>query len=57
MVEMIRTVLAALAVVLFATALAAMTAQRLRVAGFCFLSASLVIYVRETRTADGPAGD
>jgi len=57
MVEMIRTVLAALAVVLFATALAAMTAQRLRVAGFCFLSASLVIYVRETRTADEPAGD
>jgi hypothetical protein len=39
---------AVLAVALFGVALLAMTARDLRVAGFCFLSAALVIYVRET---------
>ena len=39
---------AVLAAVLFGVALLAMTARDLRVAGFCFLSAALVIYVRET---------
>lgn len=50
MVELIPTALAAVAVVLVGTALVAMTAGRLTVAGVCFLSASLVIYFRETRT-------
>jgi hypothetical protein len=35
------------AVALFGVALVAMAGRAFRVAGFCFLSASLVIYVRE----------
>lgn len=57
MVEVIPTVLAAVAVLLLATALLAMTAERMTVAGFCFLSASLVIYLRETRSTDGAPGN
>jgi len=49
MVELIPTALAVLAVALFATALLAMTVRNFQVAGFSFLSASLVIYIRETR--------
>lgn len=57
MVEVFPTALAALAVLLLATALLAMTAERMTVAGFCFLSASLVIYLRETRSPDATAAD
>jgi len=49
MVEVIPTALAILAVTLIATALVAMTARSFQVAGFAFLSASLVIYIRESR--------
>jgi len=56
-VNPLSAALAALAVVLFATALLMMAADRLAVAGFCFLSASLVIYLRETRPPGGTAAD
>jgi hypothetical protein len=49
MVDVIRTGLALLAVVLFGVALLAMSAGNLTMAGMSFLSASLVIYFRETR--------
>jgi len=39
-----------LAVALMLVALGAMTVGELGVAGVCFLSASIVIYLRETRT-------
>ena len=42
--------LAILAVALMLVALGAMAAGELGVAGVCFLSASIVIYLRETRT-------
>ncbi|MFH5801401.1 hypothetical protein [Haladaptatus sp. CMAA 1911] len=42
------TAAAALSVLLFVIALAAMTNGSLRVAGVSFLSASIVIYLRET---------
>ena len=48
MVNLPATGAAVLAAGLFGFALLAMTARDLRVAGFCFLSAALVIYVRET---------
>lgn len=51
MVEFVPTALAALAALLVGVALWAMTAGNLQVAGLCFLSASLVIYLRETRFA------
>jgi hypothetical protein len=54
--EFVPTALAALVVVLFAVALVTMAADRLRVAGLCFLSASLLIYLRE-RWVRGPNGD
>ncbi|WP_338737818.1 hypothetical protein [Haloplanus salilacus] len=47
MLEFVPTALAALVVVLFAVALVTMAADRLSVAGLCFLSASLLIYLRE----------
>jgi len=53
MAELIPTALAVLAAALIATALVAMTVRNLRVAGFCFLCASLVIYFRDTRYRDG----
>ncbi|MEF8851921.1 MAG: hypothetical protein V5A44_00430 [Haloarculaceae archaeon] len=56
MVEVIPTVLAVLTVLLLGVALLAMTAERMTVAGFCFLSASLIIYLRETRSTDGATG-
>lgn len=48
MVNVLATALAVLAVVLFATGLIAMTVDELLIAGLFFLSASLVIYLRET---------
>jgi hypothetical protein len=45
--EFVPTALAAFVVVLFAAALVTMAADRLTVAGLCFLSASLLIYLRE----------
>jgi hypothetical protein len=49
MVELIPTGFAVLAVALFAVALVAMTFGNLRAAGMSFLSASLVIFLRERR--------
>jgi uncharacterized membrane protein YjjP (DUF1212 family) len=49
MPELAPTALALLAVLLIAAALVSMTTGDLRVAGLSFLSASLVIYIRETR--------
>jgi hypothetical protein len=47
-----ETALAALAVLLIATALFTMAAGDLAVAGASFLSASLVIFLRQTRLED-----
>lgn len=52
MADVVSTGLTALAVVLFGLALIAMTGRNLVVAGTCFLSASIVIYLRETRLQD-----
>lgn len=52
MVNLLATGAAILAVLLFVTALLAMTIGELRTAGFSFLAASLLIYVRETRFVD-----
>jgi hypothetical protein len=49
MVDVPATLAAAVAVVLFGAALLAMAAGTLQVAAVCFLLASAVIYVRETR--------
>jgi hypothetical protein len=46
----VTVALAILAVALMIVALGAMTIGELGVAGVCFLSASIVIYLRETRT-------
>jgi hypothetical protein len=51
MVTLVPTALAVVAVALILVALAAMTTGDLRIAGLSFLSASLVIYLRETRFA------
>jgi hypothetical protein len=50
--NVLATAAAALAVVLFGVGLLAMTASDLTTAGLSFLSASLVIYLRETRLVD-----
>lgn len=52
MVQLLPTALAAVVVFLFVTGLVAMTVEELTIAGLCFLSASIVIYLRETRTVD-----
>jgi hypothetical protein len=52
MVDVPATAAAAAAVGLFGAALVAMTGREFRVAGFCFLSAALVIYVREQFLVD-----
>lgn len=44
--------LAVLAVVLFVVALFTMTIERFTAAGMSFLSASIVLYLRETRLGD-----
>lgn len=54
MVETVPTALALLAVALFAVALFAMSRGSLAVAGMSFLSASVVIYLRESRLEDDP---
>jgi uncharacterized membrane protein YjjP (DUF1212 family) len=54
--SVVPTLLAAVAVGLFGVALAAMSVGELLVAGLCFLSASVVIYLRETRLAEERAG-
>jgi hypothetical protein len=46
------TVAAAFAVLLFVGAMVAMANQSFMIAGFCFLSASVVIYFRATRLVD-----
>lgn len=50
--RVLATAAAALAVGLFGVALLLLTVGNLRVAGLTFLSASLVIYFRETRLVD-----
>ncbi|GAB3327419.1 MULTISPECIES: hypothetical protein [Haloplanus] len=55
MPEIVPTVLAVLIVVLFGVALSLMTVGRLDVAGVTFLSASLLIYLRERWLGRGPA--
>jgi len=52
MVDLLATGMAALAVVLIVAALLALSAGDLGTAGVSFLSASLVIYLRETRALD-----
>jgi len=52
MSDAISTGLAVFAVALIGVALYGMAAGRLTVAGMCFLSASIVIYLRETRLQD-----
>jgi len=52
MADVVSTGMAVFAVVLIGLALYAMAARSLTVAGMCFLSASLVIYLRETRLQD-----
>lgn len=47
MPDTVPTVLAAATVVTLAVALWSMAANRLAIAGLCFLSASLLIYLRE----------
>lgn len=49
MSNLLATGMALFAVVLAAVALFAMSAGDIRLAGFCFLSVSLVLYLRETR--------
>jgi uncharacterized protein YjeT (DUF2065 family) len=49
MTNFLSTAAAALIVVLFGAAVVSMANGSLRVAGFCFLSASVVIYFRATR--------
>jgi hypothetical protein len=53
MVNWPATALAALVVVLFGVAIVSMSAGSLRIAGFSFLSASVLIYVREKRFVSG----
>lgn len=56
MVDTVSIVLAVGAVALFGVALASMAVGEMLVAGLCFLSASIVIYLRETRLRDDGAG-
>jgi uncharacterized membrane protein YjjP (DUF1212 family) len=51
--SVVPTLLALVAVGLFVVALAAMAAGELLIAGLSFLSASVVIYLRETGRHDG----
>lgn len=50
MTELIPTVLALVAVALIGAALWALSAENFAMAGMSFLSASIVIYFRETRS-------
>ncbi|WP_227378229.1 hypothetical protein [Haladaptatus halobius] len=49
MVILLATAAAGLVLLLFSIALLAMSSGNLQVAGLCFLSAAIVIYLRETR--------
>ena len=49
MANLMATAAAALVVLLFGAALVAMSGREFGLAGFCFLSASVLIYLRETR--------
>jgi len=53
MVNWPATAIAVFVVVLFGVALVSMSTGALRIAGLCFLSASVLMYVRETRFVDG----
>lgn len=53
MANPLATGLAVLAVVLAGVALVAMSAGNLGLAGFCFLSVSIALYLRETRVKTG----
>jgi len=52
MVNLLATGAAALAVLMFVTALVSIAVGEIRIAGLSFLSASLLIYLRETRFLD-----
>lgn len=52
MADVISTGLAVVAVVLVGAALLALNAGNLTVAGMCFLSTSIVIYLRQSRLQD-----
>lgn len=52
MANSLSTAAAVLVVLLFGAAVVSMANGELRVAGFCFLSASVVIYFRATRLVD-----
>jgi len=56
MVDVVPTGLAILAVSLFGVALGAMAFGDFQVAGFSFLSASLVIFIRESRYGEQSSG-
>lgn len=56
MVDIVPTVLAVVAVSFFGVALWAMTTGDLLLAGLSFLSASFVIYFRETHFSGGSSG-
>jgi len=56
MSDYVPTVLAVVAVVFILVGLWAMTAGSFALAGTGFLSASIVIYLRETRVLDGDSG-
>jgi hypothetical protein len=49
----LATAAAVLVVLLFGVALFSLANNEFAVAGFCFLSASLTIYIRATRLVDG----
>jgi hypothetical protein len=49
----LATAAAVLVVLLFGAALFSLANNEFAVAGFCFLSASLTIYIRATRLVDG----
>ena len=53
MARLLATGAAAVAALLMGVGLIGMTVGDFRLAGFSFLSASLVIYLRETRLVDG----
>jgi hypothetical protein len=51
--NVLATAAAVFVLVLVGVALVSMANGQFRVAGFCFLSASVVIYIRATRLVDG----
>ncbi|WP_435156552.1 hypothetical protein [Haladaptatus sp. DFWS20] len=49
MINILATAVSGLILLLFGIALLAMSSGEFQVAGLCFLSAAIVIYIRETR--------